>query len=714
MKLKEENFIYDIEEQRNQLIRFEEDESQISYFSKLALEQLAKNPEDTRITMEEVLRISQKNNYKNASAEAYLYLGWYHYECSDYKLAIKNLTMALELFKENNNKNGLGRGHNALMATYMHIGLFEFAVSSGIMGLEVANEIGDKVLWITLVINTAIAYTMFNRYQEAFEMVNRIKQVVTELDSMQKISIACIMSEISISENKLNEAYYYCMEAYETADKNHCEITMVQILNIKAKILHKHGNYIQAYRVFGKALSYGERYKQKVLMTYIYLDYAECLCKDFKYNRAMTKLLQAKEIAESLELNYQLKNIYKKMSEIHEYRNEFQEAYGLLKSSNACGDKITNFTSSLDYEKFINKRLGLKAQLYKELYTKTESLSKLGQMLTANLNLKDICNILIQEIPKLICTDYFGIAAYQKNKGIVNYELAVKDTKRVKLQTIRVDSHKDIEAYCIRKGNPVYMGNADKQLELYCPYYKDKSNKIKFKSGVYIPLKVHNQIIGLLVVASYKKYAYDHQDINIMEMFAPYVAIGMWNAKIFSQVQYFASYDELTQILNRRQLFKMGREYLHEAKIKHQKLSLIMFDIDYFKQINDAYGHAIGDSVIKKVVECAKSEMKVMDIMGRYGGEEFMLVLPGEDNQSAYHKAELIREKIMHIKYKKIAINSRRITASFGVYEFNCLEDDFLIGTKRVDDALYKAKNMGRNKVVCYTELSIEDKEKDY
>ncbi|MHC1749334.1 MAG: diguanylate cyclase [Cellulosilyticaceae bacterium] len=696
------------------MLKFEKDENNIAFFTALAREQLEREPEYVKVIMEEILRISQKNGYKNAGGEAHLYLGWYYYKTSQYKKAIQKFDEAINVFKQQNNKSGMGRVYNALMATYMHTGIFEVAISNGIEGIEIADEIGNQRLWRTLVINTAIAYTMFDKYQEAFEMVNRIEQINLEFTSIEKIDIACIMSEVSINQNKLNEAYYYCMEAYEEAKKNNCELTMLQILNVKAKILASHGNYEEAYKLFEEALAYGRKYKQKILMICIYLEYTKCLTVTLKYDESIEKLQKAEIIAKELQLNYQLKNIYLKMSKIYEYQNEYKKAYEHLKESAYYGEQLINFSNTIAYWRFTNKRLGLKAQLYEELYTKTESLAKIGQTLTANLNLENVCKILMEEIPNVINSDKFGIAFYQKNKGVLNYELAIKGSKPVLRLPVPISSDKHIEAYCVRNNKPVYIGNADKQIPLYCPYYKVVKSEIEAKSGIYYPLKINNQVIGILSVEHYTKYAYGHQDLSIIEMFAPYVAIAIWNAKLFNQVEYFASYDELTQILNRRQLFKRGMKYLHYAKTKHQKLSLVMFDIDYFKQINDNYGHTVGDTVIKEVVNCAKREMKDNDIIGRYGGEEFILVLPNENQQIAYFKAEMIRKQIMAIKSEELGMGNTPITASFGVYEFSELERDFLDGTKKVDDALYKAKNMGRNMVVCYDQLEMIEEEENF
>lgn len=155
------------------------------------------------------------------------------------------------------------------------------------------------------------------------------------------------------------------------------------------------------------------------------------------------------------------------------------------------------------------------------------------------------------------------------------------------------------------------------------------------------------------------------------------------------------NFDHLTQLLTRRALFKKLREQILKTFINKSPLSVIMMDIDKFKLINDTYGHLVGDSVIKDVAEIIKGNLSENEFVGRYGGEEFLIVLPACDKDRACKLAEKIREDIANKHFSKGA----RITISGGVGEYNGEKVDMLLNI--ADLGLYEAKNDGRNKIVC-------------
>jgi len=154
--------------------------------------------------------------------------------------------------------------------------------------------------------------------------------------------------------------------------------------------------------------------------------------------------------------------------------------------------------------------------------------------------------------------------------------------------------------------------------------------------------------------------------------------------------------DPLTKVLNRSGLTEAHKELSSESS--NYPMSLLMADIDHFKSFNDEYGHLIGDKVIKLVASSLKKNIKRSDVISRFGGEEFLLVLPATPKQSALIVAESLRKKIENLAVKKRNSNEhlRKITISIGVSELNSNEllSD---GIERADKALYMSKEKGRN-----------------
>lgn len=152
--------------------------------------------------------------------------------------------------------------------------------------------------------------------------------------------------------------------------------------------------------------------------------------------------------------------------------------------------------------------------------------------------------------------------------------------------------------------------------------------------------------------------------------------------------------DHLTKAYNRLKFNKVLEMELVRSKRYKLELSLIMFDIDFFKNVNDKYGHDIGDLVLVEISKLVKNLMREIDIFCRWGGEEFMILLPNTSLKFGVLVAERIRKSI----YNLIIRDIEKVSCSFGVVSFD-FEENLDIFIKRVDDKLYKAKSNGRNRV---------------
>ncbi|MDX1348446.1 MAG: diguanylate cyclase [Thiomicrorhabdus chilensis] len=169
------------------------------------------------------------------------------------------------------------------------------------------------------------------------------------------------------------------------------------------------------------------------------------------------------------------------------------------------------------------------------------------------------------------------------------------------------------------------------------------------------------------------------------------------NQKLQNQienVQYNASHDVLTGIYNRRCFEERLQKEIERAKRYCHSLCIILIDIDDFKLFNDRYGHKQGDLILKKVAELLDLHLRENDTLARWGGEEFVIILPETDKLSAIEKAESLRRLVAAARFK----NDSKITCSFGVTAFmegDCADSIF----SRTDKALYRAKNKSRNNV---------------
>jgi diguanylate cyclase (GGDEF)-like protein len=183
-----------------------------------------------------------------------------------------------------------------------------------------------------------------------------------------------------------------------------------------------------------------------------------------------------------------------------------------------------------------------------------------------------------------------------------------------------------------------------------------------------------------------------------VSIFAKQIGSSLERARLFQEVQSLALIDPLTGLQNRRSLFELGRVEFARSCRTYRPFSCLMLDIDHFKQLNDNYGHLTGDQVLQQVAECAKRSIREVDLIGRYGGEEFLIFLPETDLVTAQRVAERLRSSIEKMPMK-LSDQELHVTVSIGVSrkDENTLELETLIA--RADQALYVAKHRGRNRV---------------
>ncbi|MFO7865248.1 MAG: GGDEF domain-containing protein, partial [Candidatus Aminicenantes bacterium] len=171
------------------------------------------------------------------------------------------------------------------------------------------------------------------------------------------------------------------------------------------------------------------------------------------------------------------------------------------------------------------------------------------------------------------------------------------------------------------------------------------------------------------------------------------------------KLRVLARTDSLTGLLNHGAVLERLREELKRGSREKKPVALIIADLDHFKRINDAYGHTAGDDILAATARCLRSACREYDVVGRYGGEEFAVVLPGTTLEKAVFVAERIRKKVEQIRHEPDG-KELAVTLSLGVAaapsEQRVMDSEILV--KQADQALYEAKNKGRNRVALKRE----------
>lgn len=234
------------------------------------------------------------------------------------------------------------------------------------------------------------------------------------------------------------------------------------------------------------------------------------------------------------------------------------------------------------------------------------------------------------------------------------------------------------------------------------PRFAGLAGEHAFRSLLLIPMTMHEILIGVLLLSADRAGAFSQTDLAQLKIFSKQLVFALRKALLYRKVQTLSITDNLTGLFVHRHFQERFREELHRAERYHHALSLILLDLDHFKQVNDVHGHSIGDTVLAEAASRIKEASGPTAIVARYGGEEFAVVLPHTPKARAMQVANAINTLL---KARPFDLGGLRlpltISAGVATYPEDALAREAVI--QAADTALYQAKRDGRDMVVGYT-----------
>jgi diguanylate cyclase (GGDEF)-like protein len=324
-----------------------------------------------------------------------------------------------------------------------------------------------------------------------------------------------------------------------------------------------------------------------------------------------------------------------------------------------------------------------------------ETLRQAASSVSSALELSEVLDQILEQLQSVIPYDSAAIFLVENDAIRMKAGRGLVDLANLLDRNYASDDYlfNDIDHTC----RPVIL--ADAQAD---PRFESWGSGDTYIHGwIGLPLRVHEQRIGYLTVDSSKVGAYQISDGDLAQAFADEVAIAIENARLFQQVQLLAITDPLTGLYNRRYFFEAAQREFERAKRYLTPLSIILVDLDLFKQVNDTYGHLAGDRVLVSIAAKCRDALREVDVPARYGGEEFIFLLPQTDLAGAQLLAERLHSRIMD---QPIDAGSQRIqvSASLGVAELDPFCTDLQTLVQHADLALYQTKNTGRGRITVW------------
>jgi diguanylate cyclase (GGDEF)-like protein len=338
-------------------------------------------------------------------------------------------------------------------------------------------------------------------------------------------------------------------------------------------------------------------------------------------------------------------------------------------------------------------------QLKKELRQKTKELSyfiNVGKALTSTLEFKKVLRVIMGTAQRMVRCQSWSLLLRDEEKDELYFELA----KGISLKSVKEVRYK--------MGDGPVGSVAETGLPLLIP---DFSNQKQFRrneffphqkveSALCVPIISKRKVIGVIqMINRLNRTPFDENDLHLLLKLVDQAALAIERSYLYQKMSDLATTDDLTHLYNFRYLDEVLEIEIRRCQRYHSTVSLIFLDMDHFKLVNDQHGHLMGSQVLIEVSKLLIKSLRDVDIIARYGGDEFVVILPETNVETANRIAHRVRNAIRGHEFLKKEGLIVHLSASFGIAGFPEHAKNKTDLLRLADQAMYKAKVMGRDKI---------------
>ncbi len=716
----------------------------------------------------EIKDICEKNNMSSREVDALINIGATYFSEEKYKISLEYFIEALEKCKRYEYEFHVFYCYTSLGSVYLKLGdyanaykYYEFCnkelesyPSQGknigefyFLASKINYKLGDLQKAQFYINETLKVYendeSVFKWQAQALnEYINFYLREDDESLNESIKNIISIASKISSRANRLNIFYDVIIFLYENDKQEHVGTILNEVnkidIDLKDQRVYVKKLYVdgligrkKSIKLFNEAIEYSKKYKEIDIYWKVYTAIGDCYFDKKDYLYAVIYYFEAcgilKDIILQLPVKYRLAYIkqnnalrpFNKFSGINNYYKTNKDAAMLqFETSNVCDEEgLLYILEQVNHKDILKNKNFIKSM--KKIYSSSlqEDIHDISDVLK-NLQSDNVKNLeLIIDYLSYITLSTRGTIIVSGNDK--EYKVIASSDRRYELP-----QNQEVLAKILSRQKPVLITDGSLEQGI-----SGDINSIHntLKACICIPIIMENTsekgfiknerrkgihdskpVIGYVYIES-QRVLNNLNDDSMKKCMELSKVIGIIIEKY--KLRLSASIDKLTGTLTRKYLEEALDEQIEVASQTGSKFSLIMYDLDHFKMINDKFGHRTGDYALKRVCDVVMNNLRETDIVGRYGGEEFMVILPDTDICDAELVAEKLRKRI---EQEKILDNRRDVTVSLGVttYPLHGQWQDELV--ERVDQALYVAKQQGRNRyAIWHSEFSKKAKRTD-
>jgi len=324
---------------------------------------------------------------------------------------------------------------------------------------------------------------------------------------------------------------------------------------------------------------------------------------------------------------------------------------------------------------------------------------ELGKALTSSLQLDQVLRTIMEKIDEFLRPDNWSLLLLDEAKQELYFELAVGKASQA-LKDVRVKVGQGIAGWVAQHGEVVIVPDTSKDTRFFGKV--DEKTKMETRSIVAVPVKFRETCLGVIeLINCIGPEGFDPRDLKLLEALSDFAAIALENARHVKRIHELTIMDDCTSLYNARHMGVILDTEIYRSQRYNYEFSIVFIDLDHFKQVNDTHGHLVGSRLLAEMGEALKTNCRLIDFAFRYGGDEFVLLLPQTSKENAINVARRLHKLIRETLWLKSEGLNIRLTPSMGLaaYPVDSKTKEGLLHL--ADEAMYQVKNANRDRVAA-------------
>ena len=324
---------------------------------------------------------------------------------------------------------------------------------------------------------------------------------------------------------------------------------------------------------------------------------------------------------------------------------------------------------------------------------------EIGKALTSTLNLNQVLQIIMETISSVFHPDNWSLLMVDEQTGELYFEIVTGEASE-SLKQVRLKPGEGIAGWVATHGEPLVLPDAYRD-ERFAPRMDEISN-VQTRSIVCVPVRGQDKILGVIeLINCVGQFQAGDEDLFRLQALADYAAIAIQNARFVQQIHELTITDDCTKLYNSRYLHSILESEIYRSTRYEYEFSLIFIDLDRFKNVNDRHGHLVGSKLLAEVGRLIKNHLRMIDFTFRYGGDEFVVLLPQTSKKNSLVVARRLHRLIDRHVFLREEVLNISMTASFGLASFpdDARTKPELI--RQADEAMYVVKNNSRDGIAA-------------